>query len=150
MPDAPPIYRPTIAKVSSSIRARTTIPGAGIAGVFTEDTVIRAKEVEPLIDEAVDLILAHLGGVPCTEELQKQMIPVAALLAAMLVEQRFFPEQTTSAGNSFSSLEKLYKPKAASLAEQVEKQCGTGGGGEGGDGAGSAVSRATFDARRLI
>jgi hypothetical protein len=149
MPDDPPIYRPTVAKVSSYIRARTKIPGGGIAGVFNEQTTIKASEVEPLIDEAVGLILSDLGGVPCNDDLQTQMAPVAALLAAMLVEQSFFPEQTTSAGNSFSSLEKLYKPKMQALANQVEKVCGTGSGGEDGS-EGSAVSRATFDGRCLL
>lgn len=147
MPD-PPVYRPTVAEVASYIRARTKIAGGGIAGTFTEQTNIKAAEVEPIIDQAVGLILSDLGGEPCTDKLQGQMKTVAAILAAMLVEQSFFPEQTTGAGNSFASLEKLYKPKMQSLADQVEKQCGTGGGGE--DGAGSAVSQAHYDGRRLI
>jgi hypothetical protein len=151
MPEAPPPYRPSVLEVASYIRARTKIDGGAIAGTFNDLTKVKPPEVESIIEQAVGLILSDLGGVPCTEKLQESMKSVAAILAAMLVEQSLFPEQTTGAGNSFASLEKLYKPKMKSLAEQVEKQCGTGGGGEGGgDDAGSAISRATFDSRRLL
>jgi hypothetical protein len=147
--DDTPIYRPSVAEVASYIRARTKIAGGGIAGTFTDQTNIKAVDVEAIIAQAVGLILSDLGGEPCTDALQGQMKTVAAILAAMLVEQSFFPEQTTGAGNSFASLEKLYKPKMQSLADQVEKQCGTGGGGEDGS-EGSASARATFDNRRLL
>lgn len=151
MPEAPPPYRPSVLEVASYIRARTKMAGGGTAGTFNDQTTVKAPEVESIIEQAVGLVLSDLGGAPCTDALQGQMKTVTAILAAMLVEQSLFPEQTTGAGNSFASLEKLYKPKMKSLAEQVEKQCGTGGGGEGdGDGAGSAISRATFDGRRLL
>jgi len=149
VPDDPPIYRPTVAEVSSYIRARTKIAGGGIAGVFNDQTTIKAREVEPLIDQAVDLILSEVGGVPCNVALQPQTKAIAAILAAMLVEQSFFPEQTTGAGNSFNSLEKLYKPKMQALANQVQRECGSGSGGEDG-GEGSAISRASYDGRALI
>lgn len=149
MPDSP-LYRPTVLEVASFIRARTKIPGGGIAGTFNDQTTVKGAEVESIILQAEGLILSDLGGEPCTDALQGQMKNVVALLAAMLVEQSLFPEQTSGAGNSFSSLEKLYKPKMASLAEQVEKQCGTGGGGEGGEMAGTAIARATFDGRVLL
>jgi len=97
----------------------------------------------------VGLILSDIGGVPCNEGLEGQMKTVAAILAAMLVEQSFFPEQTIGAGNSFNSLEKLYKPKMQALSNQVQRECGTGSGGEDGS-EGSAISRATFDSRRLL
>lgn len=148
MPD-PPAYRPTVDEVASYIRARTKVAGGGIAGTFTDQTNIKAAEVEPIIDQAVGLILSDLGGEPCTDKLQGQMKTVAAILAAMLVEQSLFPEQTTGVGNSFASLEKLYKPKMQSLADQVERECGTGGGGENGS-EGAAIARATFDSRRLL
>lgn len=148
MPD-PPLYRPTVAEVASYIRARTLIAGGGIVGTFTDETNIKAAEVEGNIDQAVGLIFSDIGGVPCTEKLQEQTKTVAAILAAMLVEQTNFPEQTTGAGNSFASLEKLYKPKMQGLANQVERECGTGGGGEDGS-SGAAISRATFDNRQLL
>src|SRR5690349_7059298 len=149
MPDAP-VYRPSVLEVASYIRARTKMAGGGIAGTFNDQTTVKAPEVESIILQAEGLVLSDLGGEPCTDKLQGQMKTVVALLAAMLVEQSLFPEQTTGAGNSFASLEKLYKPKMKSLAEQVEKLCGTGGGGEDGGAGGSASSRATFDGRRLI
>lgn len=149
MPD-PPAYRPSVLEVASYIRARTKIAGGGIAGTFNDQTTVKAPEIESIIEQAVGLILSDLGGEPCNDALQGQMKSVTAILAAMLVEQSLFPEQTTGAGNSFKSLESLYKPKMKSLAEQVEKQCGTGGGGEDSGDTGSAISRATFDSRRLI
>lgn len=149
MPEDPPIYRPSVAEVAAYIRARTKIAGGGIAGTFTDQTNIKATEVESLIDQAVGLILSDIGGVPCNDGLQEQTKAVAAILAAMLVEQSFFPEQTTSAGNSFNSLEKLYKPKMQGLANQVQRECGSGSGGEDGS-EGSAIGRATFDDLPLI
>lgn len=148
MPE-PAAYTPSVLEVASYIRARTKIPGGGIAGTFNDVTTVKAPEVEAIIVQAVGLILSDLGGEPCNDQLQGQMKNVAAILAAMLVEQSLFPEQTTGTGNSFKSLETLYKPKMQALANQVEKQCGTGGGGDDGL-EGSAISRATFDSRRLI
>lgn len=150
-PPDPAEYTPTVDEVAAYIRARTKIPGGGIAGTFNDQTNVKAAEVRAIIAQAVGLILTDLGGPPCTEELCAQMKAVAAILGAMLVEQSLFPEQTTGAGNSFPSLEKLYKPKMAGLAKQVERICGTGSGGEGG-GSGESVAKAiaTMDDLPLI
>lgn len=146
----PAEYTPTVAEVASYIRARTKIAGGGIAGTFNDQTNVKGTEVEPLIDQAVGLILSDLGGPPCEAELCVQMKAVAAMLGAMLVEQSLFPEQTTGAGNSFSSLEKLYKPKMANLAEQVGRICGRGSGSEGAGGESVAKAIATMDDLPLI
>jgi hypothetical protein len=143
MPDAP-LYRPSVLEVASYIRARTKIAGGGIAGTFNDQTTVKAPEVESIIEQAVGLILSDIGGPPCNDALQEQTKSVAAILAAMLVEQSLFPEQTTGAGNSFKSLESLYKPKMQALANQVQRECGSGSGGEDGS-EGSAISRASFD-----
>jgi hypothetical protein len=142
-------WEPSVAEVSSYIRARTKIPGGGIAGVFTEETTIKAREVEPLIAQAVRRVSSEIGAEPCTDELKIDARTAAAIYAAMLVEQSFFPEQTTAAGNSFASLEKLFKPQLQTLANRVERECGTGSGGEDGS-EGATIARATFDDRRLL
>jgi hypothetical protein len=142
-------WKPSVAEVASYIRARTKIAGGGIAGTFTDQTNVKASEVEPLIDQAVRRVTSEIGASPCTEDLTSDATTAAALYAAMLVEQSFFPEQTTGVGNSFASLEKLFKPQLQTLANRVQQECGTGSGGE--DGAdGSAIARATFDDRELL
>lgn len=142
-------WKPSVDEVAAYIRARTKIAGGGQAGTFTDETNVKKSEVEPLIDQAVRRVSSEIGVEPCTEDLREDATTCAAIYAAMLIEQSFFPEQTTSAGNSFKSLEALFKPQLQSLANRVQRECGTGSGGEDGS-EGVAISRATFDSRTLI
>lgn len=143
-------WTPSTKQVASYIRARTRVAGGGIIGDFTEATRPTKAEAEEIIAEAVQQVILEIGtATPCTEDLEAGSGTCAALYAAMLIEQSYYPDQTTSEGNSFKSLQSLYKPKMQALANRVQRECGTGSGGE--DGAeGVAISRASFDGRRLI
>lgn len=120
------VWTPTEADVAAYIRARTKIPGGGEAGTFTENTRPTAVQVRRLIDQAVRRVSSKLQGIePCTDELRQDANACAAIYAAMLVEQAYFPEQTTAAGSSFKSLEALWKDQIRDLATAVANTCGT-------------------------
>lgn len=142
-------WEPSLEEIASYIRTRTKVAGGGIAGTFTTETKPTAEQVEPIRRQAVRRVSSELGGTPCTTELQEDARTVTAIYAAMIIEQSYYPEQTTGQGNSFASLEKLFKPQLQTLANTVQRECGTGSGGEDGS-EGAAITRATFDSRRLI
>lgn len=133
-PEQPVPWRPTVDQVASYIRARTKVPGGGLAGTFNTQTKPTAEQVEPLIDEACDFISTSLGEKgPCSGNLERRTGVLAAMYAAMLVEQSYYPESTSNAGSSFKSLEALFNPQLKRLEVAVEQQCGEGEGGGGGD-----------------
>lgn len=140
-------WQPTVADVGALLRARTKVPGGGEVGTFTDETRATAEAVENLIRQAVRRVMSKLDGVsPCNDELRDDAGSAAALYAAMLVEQSYYPEQTTNAGSSFKSLQSLWTEQIKDLSTAVAQVCGTGG-GEGDTG---ARPRATFDDCQLI
>lgn len=132
MPE-PPSWSPSTKQVAAWIRARTKIPGGGLAGDFTEQTKVTKADAEGAIEQAVEQVQVGLGAAElCKDNLKSQAGSVASLLAAMIIEQSFYPETTTGESNSFKSLEKLYTGALKRLEGAVEEQCGEGGGGGGG------------------
>lgn len=128
-----PTWTPSVAEVAALIRARTKVAGGKELGTFTEDTRPTAADVERLIQQAVRRVATNTGADPCTANLQLDATAAAALYTAMLIEQSYFPEQTTgTSGNSFTSLEKLWKDQISMLTTAVGEQCGGSGEAPGG------------------
>lgn len=164
--DPTPSWRPAVADVAALIRARTKIPGGVEAGTFQDERVAdpdadppvtaqratrpNATEVEALIDQACRRVASRIGGPTiCSDasDLEDDAKSAAAMYAAMLVEQSYWPEQTTAAGSSFQSLRSLWADTIKDLAEGVESRCGTG---TGGDGVASTEPSSYFDDAQLI
>jgi hypothetical protein len=132
--DPTPSWRPTTKAVASYIRTRTKVAGGGIVGDFTTETKPTGEQAEEVISEACDYIATSLGvDEPCNDNLKRRTGVVAAMYAALLIEQSFYPETTESRGSSFKSLEALFNPALKRLEVAVEEQCGEGEGG-GADG----------------
>lgn len=139
-------WMPTLAEVGSLIRARTRIRGGAELGTFTSETRATGVEVEALILQACRRVATEVGREPCKTELRNDAKAAAALYAAMLVEQSYWPDQTTSAGSSFGRLEKLWNTQIATLREAVAENCGgLGEEGESGAAAPEPSARGNFD-----
>lgn len=138
-------WAPTVAEVAALIRARTKIPGGGEAGTFTEQTRPTKAEVESIIGQAVDHVSAAIGGEPCNEQLTQSASAAAALLAAVIIETSYWPEQSENRGSAAARLEKLFDTRMKSLTAAVAEECGGQGTGDAGDGNAGAVAAGSFD-----
>jgi hypothetical protein len=151
MPAEPPEWTPSVEDVAAHIRARTKNPAGKEVGTFDATTRPTGEEVERLISKGVRRVMTQVGD-PCTEELREDAGAAAALYTAMLIEQSYFPEQTTATGSSFNSLMKLWEGQIKVLDEEVARECGGAAGGEGGGADGKAIltPAAYTDLREVI
>lgn len=128
-------FRPTVDEVAALIRARTKIPGGGEAGTFNDVTRPTGPEVTLIIEQAVDHVAAAIGGEPCNDQLKQSSVAAASLLAAVIIETSYWPEQAEARGSAASRLESLFNARMKSLTAAVAEECGGQGtgGGEGGN-----------------
>lgn len=114
-------WLPTVAEVALHVRARTRTRGGQQVGTFTVDTIPTDLEVRNLIVQAAERIFGRLGNVPAN--LTATASSAAAVLAAMLIELSYFPEQINSDRSSYRELKKLFDEDMKTLIEA------SGGGG---------------------
>lgn len=149
---ASPSWAPSVRQVAALIRARTKIPGGGEAGTFNDATRPTATEVEAVIDQAVDHVAAAVGGSPCNGQLQQSASAAASMLAAVIIETSYWPEQAEARGSAAARLEKLFDSRMKSLTAAVAEECGgqgTGGSEDGGN-AGAVAAGGFNDGYPLI
>jgi hypothetical protein len=103
--------------VAALLRARTKDTDGRELGEWTEETRPTVTEVEQKIEIARALVGLNAGAIPdpCREGAETAV----ALLAAMLVEQSYFPEQVADNRSPYQMLERLYAQASAGLAECV-------------------------------
>lgn len=97
----------TPADVAVLLRARTKDENGNELGDWTEQTRPTYEQVAEQIEIARALLHAETGPVPdaCAEGAESAI----ALLAAMLVEQSYFPEQVAAANlSAYDRLQELY------------------------------------------
>lgn len=145
-----PAWAPGVADVAAYVRARTKAKGSGGTelGTFTADTRPTATEVEALIAKAISRVSSSIDGEPCTEALRSDAGDAAALYAAMLVEQSYYPETTNQVQSSFKALQSLWADAIKALAGSVARECGVGEGEEGGGS--MAVAQGGYDDGRAM
>lgn len=144
-----PTWAPTTEQVASVIRARVQKRG-GKEGTDWDDTTRPTKQqVEDLIGLAVTKVAGETVWNPCTFRLRSESQRAAVEYAAMLVEQSYWPEQTTAAGSGFASLYKLWMDGLPGLKARITKDCPEpsppGDGGEGEEEAGYTLAQGGFD-----
>lgn len=137
-------FSPSVEDVAALIRARTKVPGAKEAGTFNDQTRPTKAEVDKIIEQAVDHVAAAIGGEPCNDQLVQSATAAASLLAAILIETSYWPEQAEARGSSAARLEALFNTRMKSLSAAVAEQCGGQGEGDTGDGNSGAVAAGTF------
>lgn len=143
-----PEWAPSVREVAALIRARTKVPGGVEVGTFNQNTRPTATEVESIIDQAADHVSAAVGGDPCNDSLRQSAGAATALLAAILIESSYWPEQAEARGSTASRLESLFNARMKSLTLAVSEQCGgqgTGGEEEGGGGNAGALAAGGFN-----
>lgn len=137
-------FSPTVDDVAALIRARTKIPGGGEAGTFTEQTRPTKAEVERIIEQAVDHVAAAVGGEPCNDQLIQSSTAAAGMLAAVIIETSYWPEQAEARGSAAARLEKLFDTRMKSLTAAVAEECGGQGTGGSEDGNSGSVAAGSF------
>lgn len=144
-------FSPTVDDVAALIRARTKVPGAKEAGTFNDNTRPTKAEVEKIIEQAVDHVAAAIGGEPCNDQLKQSATAAASLLAAVIIETSYWPEQAEARGSAAVRLEKLFDTRMKSLTAAVAEECGGQGTGSSGEGGGSgALAAGHFSDGRMI
>ncbi len=145
-----PSWAPSVSEVAALIRARTKDSGGNEVGTFDSTTRPTGRQAERLIEMAVARVTTAVGTNLCTADIEADARDCAALYAAMLAEQSYYPEMTQAAGSSFNSLKALWEPAIKTLTEQVAETCG--GEGDGGEATGAPVGHvsAAFDDREII
>src|SRR3954452_18633331 len=114
MPEYDVRFRPTTMQVAAFIKNRTVDPDNNYVGDFTADTTVTAVEVNSLIDQAGDMVLAALRWNPtaAVPTIPDDNIPAArsliALLTACLVELTKFSEQVARQVSPFPQLKELF------------------------------------------
>jgi hypothetical protein len=121
----PPVvdWAPSPDAVAQLLRARTKDSDGVELGVWTDDTRPTLTEVQGIIDTAVGNLAAAVGTVlqdPCREG----ATGCAALLAAMMVELSYFPEQVRSDRSAYSEYKTLYDEQLTALRACVEASSG--------------------------
>ena len=139
-------WRPGTDDVAALISARTVLPGGQRVGDFTAETRPTSEQVERVINLAVRTVATQTSAEPCKAPLRADARAVAAYLAAALVEQSYWPEQSISAQSTYAGLMKIAEANLEKLEERVTAECGEGEGGEEGGGvAGAALPQGAFD-----
>lgn len=127
------------AGVGALLRARTKIPNGGELGTFTDKTRPTAVQVDVLIDQAIEDVVAQIGVPEVGAALEEKAQRAAALYAAVLVEASFYPEQVASGRSPADLYEKLYENRMKALVAYVAQ------GGEDPDNADGAAGAAEAD-----
>jgi len=99
--------------VAALLRARTQDNTDLEAGAWSVDTRPTLAEVERLLAMATAVVLGQTGDLtqlPCTtaEDIRTQAATGVALLAAMLVELSYFPEQVNSSRSAYQQYQELF------------------------------------------
>ena len=91
---------PTVHDIALLERTRTVEEGSREALSFTADTRPSVHEVEMIIPQAVDAVIAELPYKTCDPQHYPQIKRAVALMTAILIEGSFFREQVPQGGAS--------------------------------------------------
>jgi hypothetical protein len=145
-------WRPTVEQVASLIRARTKVRGGVEVGTFLDEdedsgpTRPTRTGAEEQIDIAMRRVASAIGGYELCQAavddgLEDDAGGATAQYAAALIEQSYWPDQTSNPGSSFRSLMDLFKDSIKTLTEAVGERCG-GTAGDGSGGGAHAIAKA--------
>ncbi len=110
---------PEVEDVGVILRARTTNADSEEVGTFTDKTRPTGEQVEKYIEQAVDEVVTAVGAEFFREELARNAGSLAALRAAMSVEQSHFPEQITDGSSIYDTLSDRFVKGISALADAV-------------------------------
>lgn len=122
------LFRPSVFKVASLIRARTKDKYGTEVGTFNADTRPTYQQVESMITMASDEI-ASIFDTDVPEEMYPWLKSAVAIKTAMLIEISYFPEQVGGDRTAYAQLSALLDKDieylmAALAREQAEDASG--------------------------
>lgn len=113
-----PLIEQATDRVGRLLRARTKTSAGVTVGQFTGDTIPDRDQVKDLVEDAAQDVFITAG-----DTFQSATEPGAWVLisirAAMLVEQSYWPEQTTSEDSNYARLRDLYNDGLTHLVTRV-------------------------------
>jgi len=142
--------------VAALLRARTQDNTDVEVGSWTTDTRPTLEEVERLLAMAQSLVLGETGPLtddtlpcPSAEDVKVQAATCVALLAAMLVELSYFPEQVQSTRSAYEQYRDLFwgpdmKSGLIAALREAVAECQGGGVEPGGGGEDATVPPASW------
>lgn len=89
-----PDWTPAVQDVALHLLARTRMPNGSLAGTFNSLTTPLDTQVMAIIQQTVRLYAPKMGDVP--DALKDSATALLALKAAIVVEQSYFLEQTST------------------------------------------------------
>lgn len=119
---------PTVDDVGALLRARTQDTHDDELGTFTADTRPTAEQAEAIIVQASSAVLARTGklddNLKCgsADDIRTNAKYMITLLAAMLIELSYFPEQVNSDRSPYGQYRDLYNDGMTALLDAV-KEC---------------------------
>lgn len=116
-PEVPAVVEASPDDVAAILRARTKDSNSTELGVFTADTRPTYEQVDQQIQIARALTRNGLGDIPdqCVEGAEATI----ALLASLLCEASYFPEQVQTGRSPYDQLRLLYDQARTSLVQCV-------------------------------
>lgn len=112
-------WAPAVDAVGALLRARTKDRAGNEVGTFNADTRPTGEEVEALIDQAQEDIVAVLGTEDVPERWQLTARSVTVLGTALLVEIGYFPEQVNTGRSPYPQIKELYDDRLKRLVTGV-------------------------------
>jgi len=116
---------PTVEEVGAILRARTQDQNDQELGTFTSDTRPTDVEAERMIRQAGNVVYGATGSpdaLVCdtADQLKEQIGYWISLLAAMLIELSYFPEQIGEERSAFEHYKELWDDDVSGFAGLVE------------------------------
>jgi hypothetical protein len=131
----------TADNVAALLRARTQDEAGTEGGAWSDETRPTLAEVELILSMAESIVLGQTGtldALACetADEVRSQAGTLVSLMAAMLIELSYFPEQVQTNRSAYEQYATLFDTLMPQLVQAVEECAGgsvePGGGTDGG------------------
>lgn len=139
----------TTDSVAALLRARTQDEAGTEGGVWTDETRPTLAEVEMILSMAQAIVLGQTGSLDAlacetADEVRSQGATLVSLMAAMLVELSYFPEQVQTNRSAYQQYADLFDTLMPQLVQSVEECLGGGVEPGGGTDGGGTVPKPSF------
>lgn len=123
---------PELEDVGALLRARTQDSHDDEIGTFNDETRPTDEEAQRIIEQAGSIVYSRIGSVEeevltCSgaEDIRTQAKYMVSLLAAMLIELSYFPEQVKSDRSAYEHYRELWNEQMTSLTDAAA-ECRSG------------------------
>lgn len=132
IPDTGDFVKPTVEDIGALLRARTQNDDDDEIGTFDDTTRPTGEEVDRIINMATSVVLSRTGSLntppmicDTAADLRTNAQTAVSMLASMLVELTYFPEQVASNRSAYEDYRDLWTSMMTSLIDAA-KECRAG------------------------